>query len=117
MFVANTFGIALASAAIAWVGISFAAPAVAEPAKTFKAAFHYSPEAPAGVTYAGLKDQARKACMTESRSMTNGPLASRVRWVQRCESDLVGKVVDAINQRDLIALHEENRASGQVASR
>jgi hypothetical protein len=115
-FVANSFAVALASATIAWVGISFVAPATAETVKTFKAAFHYNPAAPAGDIYSGLEGQAEKACMTEARSLEFGPIASRVRWMQRCEADLVGKAVAAIGKSELTALHED-RAPGQVAVR
>lgn len=115
-FVANSFAVALASATVAWVGLSFAAPASAAPAKTFTTAFHYSSTDPADVTYAVLRDQAQKACLDESRSMIYGPLSSRVRWMQRCESDLIGKAVSAIGKSELIALHEK-RVPGQVAVR
>jgi hypothetical protein len=116
-FVANSFAVALASAAIAWTGMSFVAPASAEPMKTFTAAFKYDSGAPASTTYDGLKNQAHKACLTESRPIEFGPIASRVRWMQRCEADLVGKAVAAIGKSELTALHEQNRAPGQVAAR
>jgi len=117
-FVANTFAVTLASATVAWVAMAFAAPAhAARPESTFKAAFSYSENAPAAVTYAGLKEQAHKTCLNESRDMTYGPLASQVRWMQRCEADLIGKVVDAIGKSDLIALHDKTRAGSQVAVR
>jgi hypothetical protein len=117
-FVANSFAVTLASATVAWVAMAFTAPAhAARPEPTFKAAFSYNVNAPAAVTYAGLKEQAHKTCLNESRDMIYGPLASHVRWMQRCEADLIGKVVDAIGKNDLTALHDKNRAAGQVAGR
>src|SRR5690349_12949017 len=82
----STLAVALSTLAIAWTGLAFTPAAHAEPAKTFEVAFKYNRTAPAPMTYASIKDQAKKACAREFR---DNLLAAQSRWMKSCRADLV----------------------------
>ena len=102
----------------ALVGLGFAAAAHAE--GTFQTRFEYRKSDPVSVTYAGLEQQAARACNRESRTLPLAGPANRYKWTRKCTDDLVDKAVDAIGSPALAALHNNvappSRSSSQIAA-
>lgn len=81
----------------------FTGSAIAQ--QTFEASFTYDPDAPPQDIYATLKQTAHQACRKEYFAIKSFHYIAKAHLVERCERDLLDRVVTQIGNPVVIALH------------
>ncbi|MGB3624871.1 MAG: hypothetical protein WA989_03525 [Henriciella sp.] len=80
-----------------------AVPASAGP--DFEVDFHYDPMAAPGDTYKAFEKTARQACRKQYKVTKSGHYLAHARRIDRCRAELLEKVVAAVNDPMITAIH------------